>query len=288
MPQDTSTKLSTGKYNAVWVSHSSISDFLKCPRLYYLHNVYKNDKGRKINITSPSLSLGVAVHETLEGLSKYKVEERFLKPLEETFEEEWKKVSGKAGGFKSVEEENEAKERGKSMILRVAKNPGPLANKTIKLKASHNDMPPNIFLSEEENIILNGKIDWIEYIPEDDSIHVIDFKTGKNEEKEGSLQLPIYILLLNNLQKRKITGASYWYLNHSDKPVAVELPDIKKAKENILKIAKEIKIARESKIFNCPNGASGCFACRPFEKILKGEAEFIGIGGYGQEMYIVQ
>ena len=50
--------------------------------------------------------------------------------------------------------------------------------------------------NEEENIILNGKIDWLEYVPEDDSIRVIDFKTGKNDEKEGSLQLPIYILLL--------------------------------------------------------------------------------------------
>src|ERR1035437_8129279 len=100
------------KFSAVWVSHSSIGDFLKCPRLYYLHNVYKNDKGRKINITSPALSLGIAVHETLEGLSKYKVEERFLKPLEEIFEDEWKKVSGKIGGFKTEQEEKEAEARG--------------------------------------------------------------------------------------------------------------------------------------------------------------------------------
>ena len=190
------------KYNSVWVSHSSIGDFLKCPRLYYLHNIYKNEAGRKINITSPALSLGIAVHETLEGLSKYKTEERFLKSLEETFEEQWKKVSGKQGGFKTEAEEAQAKERGKNMILRVQKNPGPLANKTVKLLPAHNNMPPNFFLSEEENIILNGKIDWLEYIPEDDSIRVIDFKTGRNEEKEGSLQLPIYLLLLNNLQKK--------------------------------------------------------------------------------------
>jgi len=194
------------KYNAVWVSHSSIGDFIKCPRLYYLHNVYKNEAGRKINLTSPALSLGIAVHETLEGLSKFKVEERFVKSLEETFEEQWEKVSGKMGGFKSEAEEFEAKQRGRKMILRVAQNPGPLANKTVKLQPAHNGMPPNIFLSEEENIILNGKIDWLEYVPHDDSIRVIDFKTGKNEEKEGSLQLPIYLLLLNNLQKEKCPG----------------------------------------------------------------------------------
>jgi len=275
------------KYSAVWVSHSSIGDFLKCPRLYYLHNVYKNDVGRKINITSPALSLGISVHETLEGLSKHKVEERFLRPLEEIFEEQWKKVSGKQGGFTSEEQEREAKERGRQMILRVAKNPGPLAKKTLKLPPTSNDMPPNFFLSEEENIILNGKIDWMEYIPEDDSIRVIDFKTGKNEEKEGSLQLPIYLLLLNHLQKRKVSSAAYWYLNHSNEPVSVKLPDAKKAEAEILEIARRIKTAREKKEFDCPRGPKGCFACQPFEKILRGEAEYIGVGGYGQEMYIV-
>jgi ATP-dependent helicase/DNAse subunit B len=275
------------KYSSVWVSHSSIGDFLKCPRLYFLHNIYKNEKGKKINIASPALSLGIAVHETLEGLSKYKAEERFLKPLEETFEEEWRKVSGKQGGFKNEQEEKEAKERGRNMILRVAKNPGPLVKKTVKLPPSKNDMPPNFFLSEAENIILNGKIDWLEYIPEDDSIKVIDFKTGRNKENEGSLQLPIYLLLLNNLQKRKVSGAAYWYVDCDNEPISVKLPDAKKAYEDVLAIARKIKIAREKGEFNCPRGGSGCFACRPFEKILKGEAEYIGIGGYGQEMYLV-
>jgi len=275
------------KYNAVWVSHSSIGDFIKCPRLYYLHNVYKNEAGRKINLTSPALSLGIAVHETLEGLSKFKVEERFVKSLEETFEEQWEKVSGKMGGFKSEAEEFEAKQRGRKMILRVAQNPGPLANKTVKLQPAHNGMPPNIFLSEEENIILNGKIDWLEYVPHDDSIRVIDFKTGKNEEKEGSLQLPIYLLLLNNLQKRKVSGAAYWYLDKDNDPVSVKLPDLSQAHAKVLEIARCIKTAREKNEFNCPRGAQGCFACKPFEKIIKGEAEFIGVGGYGQEMYII-
>jgi len=275
------------KYTAVWVSHSSIGDFLKCPRLYFLHNVYKNEAGRKINLTSPALSLGIAVHETLEGLSKFKTAERFLKPLEKTFEEEWEKVSGKQGGFKTEIEEMEAKERGKNMVLRVAKNPGPLARKTVKLPPAHNGMPPNFFLSEEENIILNGKIDWLEYIDKDDSVRVIDFKTGRNEETKGSLQLPIYLLLLNNLQKRKVSGAAYWYLDKSDEPVEVELPNAAEAHENVLTIAKKVKQAREKKEFNCPRGPKGCFACQPFEKILKGEAEYIGVGGYGQDMYIL-
>jgi len=275
------------KYSAVWVSHSSISDFLKCPRLYYLKNIYKNERGKKVTLTSPALSLGIAVHETIEGLKNYKVEERFSKPLEETFEKEWVKVSGKMGGFKTEAEEAEAKERGRNMILRVAQNPGPLLNKTIKLPESHNGMPPNYFISQDDNIILNGKIDWLEYIEADDSLRVIDFKTGKNEEKKDSLQLPIYTLLLTALQKRKISGAAYWYLDKDNDPVNMPLPNLKKAHNIVLTHAKRIKEAREKNEFSCPRGPGGCFACKPMEKILKGEAEFVGIGNYGQEIYIV-
>src|SRR6185295_15683720 len=97
------------KYSAVWVSHSSINDFLKCPRAYFLHNVYRNENGRKINIVNPHLSLGISVHETLEGLLNYKAEDRFKKPLLETFQENWKKVSGKIGGFKTPQEEADVK-----------------------------------------------------------------------------------------------------------------------------------------------------------------------------------
>ena len=40
------------------------------------------------------------------------------------------------------------------------------------------------FISGEENIILCGKIDWLEYVPSDGSLRVIDFKTGRSDEKE--------------------------------------------------------------------------------------------------------
>jgi len=272
---------------SVWVSHSSIGDFLKCPRLYYLRNIYRNQRGRKVSVVTPALSLGKAVHGVLEGLSDYKAEERFVKPLHQTLEEEWKKISGKFGGFKAEKEENDAKERGISMIARVSKNPGPLLNKTVKLKDKDNGDLLNFFLSKEDSIVLCGRIDWLEYVAEDDSVRIIDFKTGKNAEKKDSLQLPIYALLLNKLQKRKVSGASYWYVDKDDKPMAVNLPDVDSAMEKVLTISKKVKEARDRREFECPNGRQGCYSCRPFEKILEGRAEFVGLGEYNQELYIV-
>jgi len=279
---------SKDKYSAVWVSHSSMGDFLKCPRAYYLHNVYKDPKTkRKINIVNPSLALGVAVHEVLESLAKYKTENRFLESLMPAFDKVWKKVSGKWGGFKSLDEENEVRARAIKMIERVERNPGPLTQKTVKLKAGVNNMPPNFFLSEEDNIILCGKIDWLIWKPEDDSVHILDFKTGKNEENENSLQLPIYNLLLHNLQKRKVSGASYWYLEKDEGSSEAALPSLDESLEKVMKVAKEVKVAREKGEFKCPKGEDGCYFCKPFEKILRGEAEYVGVGEMNQDLYML-
>ncbi len=278
----------SGKYGAVWVSHSSMGDFLKCPRLYYLHNVYKNPQtGRKITLVNGALSLGSAVHTTLERLKTMPVAERLTRDLPSDFEKDWQAVTGKKGGFKSDEEEAEAMARGRAMIRRVANTLGPLKEKTVRLKEHENGMIPNFYLSEEEGIILCGLIDWLQYIPADDSLRVIDFKTGKKEEDADSLQLPIYLLLLNALQKRKVSGAAYWYLEKDDMPVDVVLPDAAEARERVLAAARNVKAAREARVFACPKGEGGCYACKPYEKILRGEAEYLGVVGYGQDAYLV-
>ncbi|HVA96640.1 MAG TPA: PD-(D/E)XK nuclease family protein [Candidatus Acidoferrales bacterium] len=270
------------KYSAVWVSNSSMSDFLQCPRLYYLRNVYKDPVTRhKINIVNPSLALGQSVHEVLEALSLIPVAERFETSLLETYDTVWKKVSGKLGGFTNEQEEQIVKERGAQMLKRVIDHPGPLQQKAIKI---HKDLP-NYYLSEEENIVLCGKIDWLEYIPTDDSVHIIDFKTGKNDESASSLQLPVYLLLVNKLQSRTVSGASYWYLDRDNEPVSIKLPSLEEAHEKVLNTARLVKEARLKGEYLCPR--DGCFGCRPFEKIIERVAEFVGVGGYNQDLYII-
>lgn len=291
------------KYTAVWVSHSSMGDFIKCPRSYYLHNMYKDPRtGHKVSIVSPHMSLGIAVHEVLEGLADFPSDTRMDRDLLALYEAEWKKVSGKKGGFISDEEEAEFKIRGKVMLEKVMSDPRFLVNKCIKLP--QDKMPCNFYLSEEHNIILNGLVDWIEYLPETDSLHIVDFKTGKNEEKDGSLQLPIYLLLCDALhKKRKVTKASYWYLE-SDKMIEKELPDIDVARQEVLNSALKVKEARDTakrdgveKAFICPQGAydvvaktGGCNNCRPYEFILAGDTaiESVGVGGFSQDMYVIK
>ena len=270
------------KFSATWVSHTSMSDFLKCPRAYFLNNVYRDPQSNhKIQLVNPSLALGQTVHEVLESLSTLPTTDRLKKSLLERFEESWKKVSGKRGGFTSEEQEALYKERGAEMLRRVIANPGPVVRLAVKIKA---DLP-HYWLSEEESIILCGKIDWLEYLPEQDAVHIIDFKTGKREEDPNSLLLPIYHLLVHNTQARKVAKVSYWYLASSDEPVEKELPSLEVAHDLVLQVAKQVRLARKLQRFKCPNGDKGCFACRPLEKIVRGEAVFIGESEYHQDMY---
>jgi len=272
------------KYSAVWVSHSSIGNFLQCPRAYYLNNVYKDpDTGHKIVLMNPSLALGQAVHTVLEELSALPVKERFRDPLVDKYDMAWNTVTGELGGFMDKKEEQEYKKRGIEMLKRVEKNPGPLGKLAVKIKR---DLP-YYWLSEEENIILCGKVDWLEYLPETNSVHIIDFKTGKNMEDGKSLQLPIYLLLVHNCQKHKVTRASYWYLAKSNDLTSKELPKLEVAYMQVLKVARQVKKAREKAEYICPKGEGGCFFCRPLEAILRKEAKFVGIDNYRQDVYIL-
>ncbi len=272
------------KYSAVWVSHTSISDFLKCPRGYYLKNVYKDPKtNHKIKLMSPPLALGQSVHEVLESLSKLRKEERFSEPLPVKFDRAWEKVSGKKGGFFDTDSEYRYKQRGLEMLKRVWNNPGPIKRSAVKIQQ---DLP-YYWISEEENIILCGKVDWLEYLEATDSIHIIDFKTGKNEEEEGSLQLPIYHLLVANTQKRQVTKASYWYLDHDDELTEKTLPSLEEAHDRVLAVAQQMKLARQLGRFKCPEGERGCFHCLPMEDVVNGKAEFVGLDDYSADVYIM-
>ncbi|MDP3918039.1 MAG: PD-(D/E)XK nuclease family protein, partial [Candidatus Woesebacteria bacterium] len=134
--------------------------------------------------------------------------------------------------------------------------------------------------------ILCGKIDWLEYLEKTDSVHIIDFKTGKNEEEKESLQLPIYLLLATTLQSRLVSKASYWYLSKGNDLIEKELPNLIDSKDKVLTVARRIKLARQLKHFICPT--KGCMKCRPLERILKSEGEKVGVSDTRQDIYVLK
>lgn len=267
------SKTPPDKFSATWISHTSISDYLRCPRAYYLKNIYKDrSTGKKIQIVSPALSLGSAVHEVLEGLSTIPTADRFRKSPISEFDRIWEKFSGKKGGFVTAEQEQRTVERAKAMLRGVMDHPGPLARLSVKPKQDF----LYYWLSEEDGLILCGKLDWLEYLKDLEAVHIIDFKTSKKEENPDSLQLPIYYLLAKNCQSRPVEKLSYWYLEYDTMPTRQDLPNENESKNKILEIGRKIKLARKLENFNCPSGKDGCFACRDLERVSRGEGERVG------------
>ncbi len=328
------------KYKAIWLSHSSISNYEKCPRLYYLANIYK-DKGtnNKITIVTPHMSLGSAVHMVLEPLMEIKSEERKNVDLLNKYQKVWESFSGEKGGFKPInktliggvetdiisDEEKEFYKKGKLMIENVQnqlKNANVseifiLNKKSIRQSLYYKgNMVPNIVISEKENVILCGSIDWISF--EEHGVTVLDFKTGRNEESDDSRQLPIYKILFEGLQNKwKVSRYAYYYLLNDEIKYKEWESDLdKNNKDNIENICKKIideaikigveirdrryickwshdkKYIDEYKVrpnvennFKCKKGDGGCRECIPYEKIIKGEAMYVGLSTYGQDAY---
>ena len=272
------------KYSALWVSHSRINDFNTCPRAYYLKYLYRNPKtGHKMKLMTPPLALGQIIHDVLDSLKELPVKERFKTSLIGKLHESWEKIEGKKGGFLDSSIEQQFKTRAEGMLLRLMKNPGPLAKLAVKLKMEL----PYFWLSEEKNIILSGKIDWMEYLPDTDSIHIIDFKTSKNEENDDSLQLPIYYILARRCQTRHISRMSYWYLEREEGMVEKGLPNEKGVLNKIIDSALEIQLATKLGRFKCKQGKKGCYACKPNELLLKGEGEFVCVNNYREDIYVL-
>jgi hypothetical protein len=272
------------KYAALWVSHSRIRDFETCPRSYFLKYKYRSPKtGHKIKLMTAPLALGQVVHDVVESLSVLPVKERFKESLVVKLHGLWEKIEGKKGGFADSAIEQQYKTRAESMLLRLMKDPGPLSRLAVKMKT---DLP-YFWLSEEKNIILSGKIDWMEYLPDTDSVHIIDFKTSRNEEDEGSLQLPIYYLLAQKCQTRYISKMSYWYLEREQNGLVEKpLPSGESVEKTVLEKAVAIQLAEKLQRFKCKK-PDGCFACKPYELIIKGEAEYVGMNNYKEDVFVL-
>lgn len=273
------------KFVATWISYSSAGDFLKCPKSYYYRNVYKSPTtNRKISIVSPYLSLGVAVHDVLEPLAWLPKAQRLDVDYNKKFFNSFNNFSGKKGGFNSKDQEREFADRGLSMLKNVWQNPGPIINPALRLLEDKSELPW-MWLSENDEIILTGKVDWLEWT--EAGIRVIDFKTNlKADEKEGSLQLPMYQILLKHFKKTPMVGAAYWYLARENGIVDQKLPNFKDSLDKVTKVAYSVKEARAKKAYNCPYG--GCRNCEPYERLMRGEGEFVGVGGFKQELYYLK
>ncbi|RJR25272.1 PD-(D/E)XK nuclease family protein [Candidatus Microgenomates bacterium] len=266
--------------NAVFISPSSLGDFEKCPQLYYYKSVYRSQRGLKIQIINPSLAVGQCVHDTLEQFLKTSPSGRSKDELFRIFEWNWKSLSGEKGGFTLKEEEDGAKERASSMLERFFGNKHFLETEAVKIPSF-----PKVDLGDD--LILTGKLDWIE--KEDDYYHIIDFKTGKNEEKEDSQQLPIYALLVAKILGTDKVKTSYWYLDKDDDIKPFPSADINETFKTLKQKGEILKLVRQTNSYRCQSGNEYCWACKDMHEVAHGKGKLVHVDPVNrkQEIYIL-
>lgn len=266
--------------NAIFISPSSLADFDKCAQLYYYKNVYRSVRGLKIQLINPALALGQAVHDCLEIFLKLPVSERSKETLMQKLDFSWEKISGEKGGFTLPEEEKAYKDRALEMLERFWRNDHFKNTEMAKIPGF-----PKAELGND--IILTGKLDWLE--KEGEFYHLIDFKTGKNEEKEGSMQLPIYGVLIADMFHTSNIKASYWYLDKDEELVNFELPDNQETKSYLIKKGEIVKMVRQTNSYRCQSGGESCWACRDILAVAKGEGKLVYMDPVNrkQEVYVL-
>jgi len=255
----------------IWISHSSLNDFDKCKKFYYLRNLYYDQKygnNFRIQVASPYLSLGEAVHDAIDNfVTRYPASERNKDKLFYEFNRGWSLKPGKIGGFKDISQEKEFKERGEFMLERFYKNSRFSKGSPIRI-----DFPKLPLIGKDE-VVLVGNFDWLEETPE--GLHILDFKTGTSEEQEDSLQLPLYTLLAQYNLKKPVAKVSYWYLDRDDEPTVKSVTNLKETLEKVKSKAIEVQKTIESKEFFCTEASGFCKYCYDYHKVINGQAEHV-------------
>jgi ATP-dependent helicase/DNAse subunit B len=260
--------------NPIYISYTGLTDFLKCPRAYFLKNLYKDQKQNfKLQIISPYLTLGSTVHDAL----KWYLESSYKPSKEATlnqFRNFWRKYRSKRGGFSSLEEEISFGTRGLKMINNFL---------------DHTDClePCAPFLSFPkfnlvDNIILIGNFDFVGQC-NDGSLHIVDFKTGAHDE-DSAIQLYIYAILAESNFSKRVSKASFWYLDREDGPREIVLDPLNGQLEWLKQKALELKKAIEIGEWICSKGFDGngekihekmCRDCFDYQALLDGKGEWL-------------
>lgn len=237
--------------------------FSQCPKqyhFYYIDPEYRKHKyllkEQPENIWSFQ-TLGKAVHNAITLFYHSPIEERIENQLLEHLKQTWRSESfpqkepplGELGGFESIEKEREHYKEAASMLKNFLKMMEvvpqieylPTSNFENSIEDFNNTITP---LNDDYDI--GGKFDLI--IRDGNGLlHVIDFKTGK-EEETNTLQLKFYKLLTESRFGKTVERASFYFLKSGLKrTLDLENEDMEDFRREVLEKIEKIQSTEDFK-----------------------------------------
>lgn len=259
----------TPSNSLTYLSYSQITCFDMCPLHYQLRYTY-----RVPAFPSPAQSFGISVHGALRDYFQKIVRGEKISPdeVETLLNAVWIDE-----GYASKSHEEVAKQKAVYVLKKYIEKELDFLKKSAK-KTIATEIPFKFFVKNDSirpmGIQFGGRIDRVDML-EDNTIEIIDYKTGNNmpDEKKlkNDLQLTAYALaaveVQDNIFKRKPTDIklSLHYLEEDTILTTTRtIEQLEEAKKTILQKAIEI----ESSDFLC-NGSLFCRACE-YKMICQG------------------
>jgi hypothetical protein len=245
------------KENIFYISPNKLKIWLECPRKYwhyYLHEPTKYQEPPR-----PYYTLGEAVHDTLNSFFSLIPQIRSKERLFDQFELHWNSVKNQEGGFKNSVEEEDYKKRAIRMLEHF------YTNEDTKAKPYRLSPFSTKYIPLTNSVMLGGKIDRVDLEP-DDTLHIIDYKTGR-EDLDDPHQLPIYDLLVREWLKKEVSKLSYLHLesgNWSTK--ASTSKERGQTKKFVVETVGDIPKKVDREFFVCQMG-TGCNHCDYLKEI---------------------
>ncbi len=245
-------------------SYSKLEKFKKCPLDYYFY--YLDPEWKGFQKPKDYKTKGSAVHNAITLFYHLKPEERNLSNLRECLYQAWfsevdpakEPPLGEIGGFNNIFHERktywEALRMLKNFFNLEDTNPQLFYLPTKDIKHSFGDYQDSI-QPLTDGVFISGKFDRIDKL-ENNTLRIVDFKTGKNSQDRS--QLDFYALLAELNFDLEVSTASFYYLNEG-KIIDFRMTDAekKKVKKQILE---RIEIIESTKKFT-PNPSRLCSHC---------------------------
>ncbi len=245
------TVLPLKRQPVTYLSYSQIQTFKTCPLHYKLKYILKIP-------TPPSaaLSFGTTVHNTFRDFYQWVISGHSadLATFWQFYEKNWL-----AEGFVSKKHEQLTFEKGKKYIKEYFERYFSLKNLPLALEVPFK-FPIKLPL------LFGGKIDRVDRLP-DGRIEIIDYKTGEKipsqKEVDQNLQLTLYALAAVEVKDQlfwkkpeEVVLSLYYFEEQKKISTTRNAEQLQKAKEEVLKVAKEIEVSD----FSC-SGTEKCRNC---------------------------
>lgn len=252
------------------LSYSALSTWEKCPRQYYYGNVLRLESDDR----SPQLTLGTAIHDTIEWMNEQRQDGRL--PSEQRvldrFRENW---DGK--GFEAPAQEIQNRERGEALLRRFYRWEVRQQREIISTEMS--------FEIPFGRHTLTGRIDCVAR-DADGNIEIIDYKSGRKSntpQKDAIPQLAIYrmaweaehpedsprtsLYFLRSNDDRRLNYVPEFKFNTHSWALDLEPDEIEDVRERLASFANGVL----NNAFVVTSDASACRNC-PYTSICEGAA----------------